>query len=47
MKWKLRVLRETLGTKMDEVTGSGEKYIMRSSVVYYCSPHIITFIINI
>jgi len=28
-----RVLRRIFGPKMDEVTGSGENYIMRSSVI--------------
>jgi len=32
-----RVLREVFGAKRDEVTGSGENYIMRNFMV--CFPH--------
>jgi hypothetical protein len=36
-----RVLRRLVGPKKDEVTGSGENYIMRSLMI--CSPHEILF----
>jgi len=36
-----RVLRRIFGRKRDEVTGSGENYIMRSSMI--CTPHNILF----
>ena len=32
-----RVLRRVFGPKRDEVTGNGENYIMRSSVI--CTPY--------
>ena len=36
-----RVLRGIFGLKRDEVTGNGEKYIMRSFVI--CTSHPILF----
>jgi hypothetical protein len=36
-----RVLRRIFGPKMDEVTGSGENYIMRSLMI--CTAHQILF----
>ena len=36
-----RVLRRIFGPKKDEVTGSGENYIMRSLMI--CTPHPILF----
>ena len=36
-----RVLRRIFGTKRDEVTGSGENYIMRSLII--CTAHQILF----
>jgi len=36
-----RVLRTIFGPKRDEVTGSGEDYIMRSLMI--CTPHPILF----
>ena len=36
-----RVLGRTFGPKRDEVTGSGENYIRRSSMI--CTPHNILF----
>jgi hypothetical protein len=35
------VLRRIFGPKRDEITGSGEKYIMRSLMI--CTPHQILF----
>jgi hypothetical protein len=36
-----RVLRRIFGRERDEVTGSGENYIMRSLMI--CTPHPILF----
>jgi hypothetical protein len=36
-----RVLRKVFGPKRDEVTGSGENYIIRSLMI--CTPHEILF----
>jgi hypothetical protein len=36
-----RVLRRIFGPKGDEVTGSGENYIMRNTMI--CTPHKILF----
>jgi len=36
-----RVLRRLFGPKRDEVTGSGENYLMRSLMI--CAPHEIMF----
>jgi len=36
-----RVLRRIFGPKWDEVTGSGENYILRNLMI--CTPHIILF----
>jgi len=36
-----RVLRRIFGPKREEVTGSGEKYIMKSLMIY--TPHPIFF----
>jgi hypothetical protein len=36
-----RVLRRIFGPKRDEVTGNGEKYIIRSFMI--CTPHPIFF----
>jgi hypothetical protein len=36
-----RVLRRIFGIKRDEVTGSGERYIMRSLIIY--TPHPLLF----
>jgi hypothetical protein len=36
-----RVLRRIFGPQRDEVTGSGENYIMRSLII--CTPHSILF----
>jgi hypothetical protein len=36
-----RVLRRIFGPKRDEVTGSGENYVMRSLMI--CTPHTIFF----
>jgi len=33
-----RVLRRILGPKRDEITGSGEKYIMRSLIISTSHP---------
>jgi len=37
-----RVLREIFGSERDEVTGSGEDYIMRSLLI--CTAHQILFV---
>jgi hypothetical protein len=34
-----RVLRRILGPKREEVTGSGENYVMRN--IMFCTPHTI------
>jgi hypothetical protein len=39
--FKNRVLRRIFGPKRDEVTGSGENYIMRSSMI--CTAYQILF----
>jgi hypothetical protein len=39
-----RVLRRIFGPQRDEVTGGGEKYIMRSFYDLYCSSNIIRVI---